>query len=101
MPINELPQAPPITAEMIDTALRKFPPDTAAGNTGLRVQHLLGACTLADKTTVLEQLAALANVLARGDAPREIAPHLAGASLITLGKKDGGIRHNRGRRNPP
>ena len=79
VPINELPQpSPPITAEMIDTALRKFPPDTAAGNTGLRVQHLLAACTPADRTTVLDQLAALANVLARGDAPREIAP----ASLV-------------------
>ena len=69
-----------------------FDPDTAAGNTVLRMQHLLDACTPADKTTVLDQLAALANVLARGDAPREIAHHLAGASLIALDKKDGSIR---------
>jgi hypothetical protein len=77
---------------MIEEALRKFPRDTAAGNTGLRAQHLLDSLTTADKTTVLDQLAALANVLARGDALTNVAPYLAGAYFIALEKKDGGVR---------
>jgi hypothetical protein len=52
----------------------------------------LDACTKANKPVVLEQLAAVANTLARGEAPLELAPFLAGASLFALEKKDGGIR---------
>jgi hypothetical protein len=81
-----------ISAEAIWEALQSFPKDTAAGNTSLRAQHLLDACTPANKTVVLEQLAAAANTLARGDAPPELAPYLAGASLFALEKKGGGLR---------
>ena len=37
-------------------------------------------------------MAAVANVLARGDAPPELAPFLGGASLFALEKKGGGVR---------
>ena len=89
---DQLPVAPLISADEINDALRSFPKDTAAGSSSLRAQHLLDACTKANKPVVLEQLAAVANILARGDAPPELAPFLAGASLFALDKKDGGIR---------
>ena len=41
---------------------------------------------------VREQLTGLVNPLARGEAPKPIADCLAGATLIALEKKDGGIR---------
>ncbi len=91
-PLSELPAAPSITPDMIEEALRAFPKDTAPGNTVLRAQHLLDACTPAHKATVLDQLAAVANVLARGDAPTELAPYLGGATLFALEKKGGGLR---------
>jgi hypothetical protein len=89
--LDQLPAAPPVTADAIDEALRSFPEDTAAGSSSLRAQHLLDACTKANKPVVLEQLAAVANTLARGEAPPELVPFLVGVSLFSLEKKDGGI----------
>eukprot|EP00666_Eupelagonemidae_sp_cell4sb_P018063 gene18063-biopygen37043 len=34
----------------------------------------------------------MTNILARGEAPRALAPYLAGAALVALGKEDGGVR---------
>ena len=93
---DQLPVAPLISADDINDALRSFPKDTAAGSSSLRAQHLLDACTKANKPVVLEQFDAVANILARGDAPLELAPFLAGASLFALEKKDGGIRRGQG-----
>ena len=77
---------------MVFDAIRSFPRDSAPGPSGLRVQHLLDALTPARRTTVLEQLAACILTLARGDVPLSIAPFLAGASLMALEKKSGGLR---------
>jgi hypothetical protein len=41
---------------------------------------------------VLEQMTALVNLLAKGEAPASIAADLAGANLIALAKPDGGVR---------
>ena len=41
---------------------------------------------------MLERCTALINLLARGDAPRNLAPYLAGATLTALPKKDDSIR---------
>eukprot|EP00662_Eupelagonemidae_sp_cell21_P016174 gene16174-22683_t len=41
---------------------------------------------------MLEQVTLLVNHLARGAAPAELAAHLAGAELIALSKKAGGVR---------
>ena len=77
---------------MILDALRSFPRDTAPGPSGLRVQHLLDSLTPGCKVSALEQLAACAVVLARGEAPPGVAPFFAGASLMALEKKPGGLR---------
>ena len=48
--------------------------------------------TPATRATLTEQLAVVCQTLANGDAPRQLAPHLAGANLVALAKEDGGLR---------
>jgi hypothetical protein len=72
--------------------LRKFPRGTAAGPSGLAVQHLLDALHQAHGESLPGSLAALVNILARGDAPRAVAKHLAGAKLVALPKQPSGLR---------
>eukprot|EP00756_Hemistasia_phaeocysticola_P007272 Hpha_TRINITY_DN14185_c0_g1::TRINITY_DN14185_c0_g1_i1::g.11004::m.11004 len=72
--------------------LRRFPRGTAAGPSGLSVQHILDVLGQADAETFAGRLAALVNILARGDAPRAVARHLAGAKLVALPKPSNGLR---------
>ncbi len=83
---------PEIPADLVLKMMRNCPKGTAPGPTSLRDQHLLDALTLANKTSCLEQLTALVQLLSRGDAPSEPAPHLAGANLMAASKKDGTLR---------
>eukprot|EP00973_Karenia_brevis_P016760 2295660-Karenia_brevis.AAC.1 len=91
-PTSELPLPPGIDAEIVLKCLRSFPAGTAPGATGMRVEHILDALTPGYKTTLLEQVSALVTLLAKGGAPDELAPHLAGAKLFAASKKDGGVR---------
>ena len=92
VPAQQLPASPNIDSEAILQALRSFPRDSAPGPTGLRAQHLLDALTLGHSSAVLEQLAACSSLLASGAAPASIAPYFAGASLMAIEKKGGGLR---------
>eukprot|EP00666_Eupelagonemidae_sp_cell4sb_P018124 gene18124-biopygen33237 len=83
---------PDLDADIVRKAIRGFPRGTAPGPSGLRAQHLLDALKTAHGDEMLEQVTAMTNVLAQGRAPRELAPHLAGAALLALGTKDGGVR---------
>lgn len=91
-PLAELPLAADITASSVERVLRTFPRDSAAGPSGTRVQHFVEALTPGHCTPVLEQLTAVVQLLARGGAPPDVAPYLAGASLMALPKESGGIR---------
>eukprot|EP00973_Karenia_brevis_P006835 927554-Karenia_brevis.AAC.1 len=44
------------------------------------------------RTAVCEQLVSVVQLLANGEAPRSLAPMLAGANLVALEKDDGGLR---------
>ena len=72
-------------------ALRGLPKGTGAGPSGLRADHLR-ALTQVEGVDVLQALTAVVNILRRGEAPPEIARHLAGASLVALPKPTGGVR---------
>eukprot|EP00973_Karenia_brevis_P025856 3567929-Karenia_brevis.AAC.1 len=91
-PSSDLSLPPDIDADLVLKCLRSFPTGTAPGPTGMRIQHLLDALSPGYKSTLLEQLAALVTLLARGAAPDELAPYLAGAKLFAASKKDGGVR---------
>ena len=61
--------------------LRSFPKLTAAGPSGLRIQHLIDAAEVPLQTPILHSLRAVVNLLAAGKAPAEITAYLAGATL--------------------
>ena len=69
-----------------------FPPDTAPGPRGLRVQHLKDANVAGSSDAFLSQLTAVVNLLAQGRAPDFLAPVLAGAGHVALPKPQGGVR---------
>ena len=72
--------------------LRSFPKGSAAGPTGTRASHILHAIQVKNPTSALETLTDFINHLSSGLVPAKIQPFLAGAYLIGLSKKDGGIR---------
>ena len=91
-PVHELPPAPQLVPDVVAKALRSFPAASAPGPSGLRVQHLREACTPGTAAGLLEQLAAVVNLLASGHACPEVAPVLAGAGLVAVPKPKGGVR---------
>ena len=66
--------------------LRSFPKLTAAGPSGLRIQHLIDAAEVPLQTPILHLLRAVINLLAAGKAPIEITAYLAGGNLTALNK---------------
>lgn len=91
-PLAAQPLAPVLVPEAIARALRSFPADTAAGPSGLRVQHLREACAAGSADALLQQLCGVVSLLAQGHACPAVAPSLAGASLVALPKPAGGVR---------
>ena len=69
-----------------------FPKGSAPGPTGTRASHIIHAVQLLNQTSALDTLTDFLNHLASGLVPQEVQPFLAGAYLIGLSKKDGGIR---------
>ena len=66
--------------------LRSFPKLTAAGPSGLRIQHLIDAAEVPLQTPILHLLRAVINLLAAGKAPIEKTAYLAGGNLTALNK---------------
>ena len=89
---SALPLAQEVSPDEVAKALRAFPVDTAPGPSGLRIQHLREARQPGETLALVEQLAAVVNLLARGLAHPSAAPVLAGASLVAVPKPKGGIR---------
>ena len=70
--------------------LRSFPKLTAAGPSGLCIQHLIDAAEVPLQTPILHLLRAVINLLAAGKAPIEITAYLAGGNLTALNKSKPG-----------
>ena len=66
--------------------LFSFPKVTAAGPSGLRVQHLIDAAQIPLPIPISTTLRDVVNVLAAGKAPLSVARCLAGGSLTALNK---------------
>mgnify|MGYP002811166483 CR=1 FL=1 len=75
--------------EAVRDAIRSFPRDSAGGPSGLRPQHLRDAMVPGFEDELVRQLSALANMMARGEAPEAARPFLCGATLTALPKEDG------------
>ena len=83
---------PEFEAQAVVRAVRGIKRASAPGPTGLRPDHLREALQTARADEVAAHLALLSHTLARGEAPRSVAPFLAGASLHALPEKTGGVR---------
>ena len=91
-PAPNLPPAIEVALDSVHCALQLFALDSAPGPSGLRVQHLLDACTPGSSDGFLQQLTAVVNLLGQGRACAEVATFLAGASLAAVPKPSGGVR---------
>ncbi|CAK9005797.1 unnamed protein product, partial [Durusdinium trenchii] len=77
---------PDFSVEDVVRAARSFRCGSAAGPSGLRGEHLREALDSAHDDEVAAHLTRVAQLLARGEAPLELAQHLAGATLHALPK---------------
>ena len=66
--------------------LRSFPKLSAAGPSGLRIQHLIDAAEVPLQTPILQLLRKVINILASGKAPADVSIFLAGGNLTALQK---------------
>ena len=66
--------------------LKSFPKGTAAGPSGLRVQHLLDAASIPLPTIIGSLLRRIVNLLVSGKVPQEVSLFMAGGSLTALSK---------------
>ena len=83
---------PRFECEAVLRAIRSFSPHSGAGPSALRPLHLQKALHGAHRDEVVGHITALAQLLAKGEAPRVLAPYLAGGALTALPKDDGSIR---------
>ena len=70
----------------IHSVLLSFPKDTAAGPSGLRVQHLIDVAKIPLPTPICPLLRQVVNILVAGKAPASVSRFIAGARLIALNK---------------
>ncbi|KAL5463780.1 hypothetical protein EMCRGX_G032714 [Ephydatia muelleri] len=88
VPLLPATHSAPVTLEQdvnILSILHSFPKDTAAGPSGLRVQHLLDVASIPLPTPICSLLLQVVNILISGKAPLSIV-FFAGARLIALNK---------------
>ena len=78
--------------DTIENCIRSFHRLSGGGPSGLKPIHLKNCLTTEYRDEVLERCSALINTLAKGEAPDDVAPFLAGATLTALPKKDNGLR---------
>ena len=84
-----------VTESVVRKAAKSFPNGSAPGPSGLRPIHLREAvgCPSRDKANrILASLTKFVNLLAAGQVPSFIIPHLCGATLLACKKKKGGHR---------
>eukprot|EP00731_Ephydatia_muelleri_P038663 Em0851g2a len=72
--------------------LRSFSKASAAGPTGLRIQHLLDVAEVPVPTSICSLLRGVINLLASGQAPAAISQYMVGGSLVALRKGTQDIR---------
>ena len=74
---------------MVQEALLSFAPDSAAGPSGLRPQHIEGGLLPRYTDELMRSLHAVVRIMAEGNSPGSIVSWIASASLTALRKKDG------------
>mgnify|MGYP003460779833 FL=1 len=90
-PPPQVPQVPTVPISIgpdfnILGVLQSFPKGSAAGPSGLRIQHLLDAASIPLPTSICSSLKDVVNLLSSGKAPTSVSTFLAGGSLTALNK---------------
>ena len=88
MPTDPLPPSIKLSESLVLKGIRSFPVGSAPGPSGLRPSHLREAAP-DQANNLLSSLTDFVNILAAGQAPSSIIPHLCGASLLAGRKKCG------------
>ena len=91
IPPNPLPPGDDFTPEEVLACLRKFPPGSAGGTSGLMAAHLPASPTAA-YSRAIDSIARLSSDFAWGRLSAEAVAILASARLIPIGKKGNGVR---------
>jgi len=81
-----------VSGKMVCNAIASFPAASSGGPDGFTPQHLKNLLSNTTDTGFVETITDFINLLLRGGLPKQVADILYGGRLITLGKKDGGIR---------
>ena len=82
-----------VSEQEVKLALKSFPPGSAGGPDGLRLQHIADLVSWRDNgPSLLTIITAFVNMLLKGQCATEVIPFLFGANLTALTKKSGGIR---------
>ena len=84
-----------VSADEVSKAIRSFPCASAAGPDGLRPQHLkdmIGAAAGERGNLLLQALTSFINMVLEGRVAAPARHYFFGATLLALGKADGGIR---------
>ena len=93
-PEGSVPDTPTVSTDPIKlpsdfnimAILWTFPKLTAAGPSGMHVQHLLDAATILVPASISSSLHHLVNLLATAKAPSQLSMYLAGGNLTALSK---------------
>ena len=89
---DRLERIPEFTGAEVNEAMLSFKRSSSAGLSGLRPGHILSLLDSKNAKCLLHILGVLASRLANFELPPELAPYLAGASLIAIQKPAGGVR---------
>jgi hypothetical protein len=84
-----------VTSSVVTRAIYSFPAGSAGGPDGLRPQHFKDIITSPYREGSFDLISVLTdfvNLVLAGKVPPTFRPYFFGASLIGLGKKDGGVR---------
>ena len=91
IPANALPLQ--VYPAAIRAAVQTFPAGSSAGPDNLRPQHLKDLLVgTSDEDPLMLAITDLSNILLAGETPPEVRKCLFGATLLAIGKKDGGVR---------
>ena len=95
LPSGPTPASVTLSEAVILKGVKSFPNASAPGPSGLRPSHLKEAvkCPSPDRANlIISRLTRFTNLLAAGQTPLPVTPHLCGATLLASPKSKGGHR---------
>jgi len=81
-----------LSSDAVRDAILSFAPGTACGASGWRAEHFRVLMLADSSARFIDALTSLVKLFASGKAAQSLRPHLGGATLLALNKKDGGVR---------